>query len=204
MKLFAILAILSIVTLVNSKPAAKREVNTADDGSKNISSLTKIITTIKDFINKLKNPTTNTRVARDIFTNVFRTSIEASLDSKFKEELFSLSNKLTKLLDSISRFNNKTSQNTVESLVNANALIVSLDADDKAKLANLASKLKTIVDFVNKLKNQKSRFVRTAVPVDFEKLPPFFNITFPEHVFRDVVRIYGYLNNLQKSGIKFA
>ena len=103
MKLFAFLTILSIFALVNSKPAAKREVNTADDGIKNISSLTKIITTIKDFINKLKNPTKNTRVARDVFTNVFRTSIEASLDTKFREELFSLSTKLGKVLEYINK-----------------------------------------------------------------------------------------------------
>ena len=143
-------------------------------------------------------------MTRDVFPNVFRTSIEASLDSKFKEELFSLSTKLCKVLDYINKYNNKTSQSILESLVDANAMVLSLDVKDKDKLANLANKLKVIVDFVSKLKSQKTRVVRTPVLVDFEKMPPFFNITFSEETFREVIRIYGYLNNLQKSGIKFA
>ena len=198
MKVLIILAFISITCLVNLTTVA------TTDETKDVSGLTKIITTIKDFINKLKNPTSNVRLTRDVFTNVYRTSIEASLDSKFKGELFSLSDKLAKVVDYINKYNNKTSQSILDSLVDANALILSLDGKDKEKLATLANKLKIIMDFVSKLKNQKTRIVRTVVPVDFEKLPPFFNITFSEDAFRDVVRIYGYLNNLQKSGIKFA
>ena len=197
MKLFlTCFAILSISVLVGSRPSFKR----ADETNKQLSSWTSILSTIKDFIIKIKQPISHSRTARDAYTNLFRSSIDASLDSKDKYDLGNLSNKLSAILAFLKK---KSARSVRSTLLEADSMIATLNSNDKEQLVNLANKLQIIMNFVSNLKKQNNRITRSVISVDFEKLPPFLNITFSEEAFSEVVRVYGYLNNLQKNGIKF-
>ena len=201
--LFTFGFILTVAYIVGSKPAVKQ---TLTEESKQLSGLANKISAILDFINKLKNPKSPadpTRQVRDVYSSIVSSSLEASLMQKNKEDLFNLANKFSSVLNFIEKLKSKTPRKVRATLNDASLIVTNFDANDQRQLANLANKLETILDFVYKLKNQKTRVPRALVQVDFEKVPMFLNITFSEDTYRDVVKVYGYLNNLQKSGIKF-